>query len=46
MKNSMYRKIALPFLIVFIGCLNIKAQSIYTQESIKMFMDKVNNYRF
>ena len=39
-------KIALVMLIVFIACLNIKAQSIYTQESIKKVMDKVNTYQY
>ena len=35
MKGSMLRKITLMMLIVFIGCLNIKVQSIYTQETIR-----------
>ena len=46
MKNNMSKKITLTILMAFFVCLNIKAQSIYSQKSIKKVMDKVNTYQF
>ena len=46
MKGKMLGKIPLTILTVFMVCLNIQAQSIYSQEGIKMIMDKVNTYQF
>jgi len=46
MKSSMSKKIAITILMVFIVCSNANAQSIYSQESIKEVMDKVNTCQF
>ena len=46
MKNRLSKKIILTILMVFIVCLNTKAQSVYSQKSIKEVMDRVNTYQF
>ena len=45
MKRTIPIKIVSTILFVFIVCLTIKAQSIYSQESIKRIIDKVNTYQ-